>query len=101
MLRPALACTVVLIVFALFSLPARAAFSLLPQAEPAAKPPQPPPGASVEQLVERGDELRAEKIFSGALEYYRAALAKSPDNASLHNRIEIGRASCREIFVGS
>lgn len=89
MLRPALACAVVSIVFALSSLPAQAAFSLLPQAEPAARPPQPPPGASVEQLTERGDELRAEKILSGAIEYYRAALAKSPDSASLHNRIGI------------
>ena len=89
MLRPALACVVSLTVFAVFSLSTQAAFSLLPQAEPAAKPPEPPPGASVEQLVERGDELRAEKIFSGALEYYRAALAKTPNSASLHNRIGI------------
>jgi tetratricopeptide (TPR) repeat protein len=89
MLRTALACVVGLTFFTLFSLPAQAVFSLLPQAGPAARPPQPPPGASVEQLVERGDELRAEKILSGAIEYYRAALAKSPDSASLHNRIGI------------
>jgi len=89
MRRLALAWVVGVTFLALLSLPARAGLSLLPQTEPAAKLPEPPPGASVEQLVERGDELRAEKILPGALEYYRAALAKTPHSASLHNRIGI------------
>jgi tetratricopeptide (TPR) repeat protein len=89
MFRPALACVIALTVSPLFSLPAQAASSLPPQTESAAKPAEPPPGASVEELTERGDELRAEKILPGALEYYRAALAKTPRSASLHNRIGI------------
>jgi tetratricopeptide (TPR) repeat protein len=87
MFRPALACIVGVTVFIPLSL--QAASSLPPQVENAVKVPQPAPGASVEQLVERGDALRAEKASSGALEYYRAALAKTPDSASLHNRIGI------------
>ncbi len=79
MFRPALACILSVTAFTLCPLPASAASSLWPQAEPAAKLPEPPPGASVEQLVERGDELRAEKIYSGALEYYRAALAQESE----------------------
>jgi tetratricopeptide (TPR) repeat protein len=89
MLRPALSCVLGIVVFTLFPLPTRAAPSLPPQEGAAAKLSEPPPGASVEQLVERGDELRAEKILPGALEYYQAALAKTPRSASLHNRIGI------------
>lgn len=89
MLRPALICVLSVTALPLFSLSAPAALSLLPQSEAAAKIPDPPPGASVEQLVERGDELRAEKILTGALEYYRAGLAKDPNSASLLNRIGI------------
>jgi tetratricopeptide (TPR) repeat protein len=46
----------------------------------------PAPNASVEELEKRGDELRAEKNFLDALDYYRAALAKQPGFASLHNK---------------
>ena len=89
MLRPALACVVGVTVFALLCAPARGSLSLLPQAEPFAKHSEPPLGASVEQLTARGDELQAEKDLQGALEYYRAALAKTPNSAPLHNRIGI------------
>jgi tetratricopeptide (TPR) repeat protein len=50
----------------------------------------PSPDASPEQLLERGDELRAEKAYLDALDYYRAALVHSPKlAASIHNRIGI------------
>jgi tetratricopeptide (TPR) repeat protein len=48
----------------------------------------PAPGASVQELEQRGDELRAEKIYLDALDYYRAALAKKPD-ARIYNKVGI------------
>jgi tetratricopeptide (TPR) repeat protein len=49
----------------------------------------PSANASFEKLVNRGDELRTEKAYLDALDYYRAALAKKPDDASVHNRMGI------------
>jgi tetratricopeptide (TPR) repeat protein len=49
----------------------------------------PPADASFEDLIERGDQLRAEKAYLDALDYYHAALAKKPNDASVHNRIGI------------
>ena len=38
---------------------------------------EPPPNdATAETLEERGDSLRAQKLYLDALDYYRAALAK-------------------------
>jgi tetratricopeptide (TPR) repeat protein len=55
----------------------------LPRAYP------PPAQASAEELEERGDELRAEKAYIEAVDYYRAALAKKPNNAALYNKAGI------------
>jgi tetratricopeptide (TPR) repeat protein len=44
--------------------------------------------APVDELERRGDELRAEKAYLDALDYYRAALAKKPD-ARIYNKIGI------------
>jgi tetratricopeptide (TPR) repeat protein len=85
----ALPWVVCLAVLASFSSPSFPAFSLLPQAGHSDKIPEPPPGLSVEELTQRGDELRAEKVLSGALEYYRAALVQAPNSAALYNRIGI------------
>jgi tetratricopeptide (TPR) repeat protein len=49
----------------------------------------PPPNASVEELEKKGDELRGEKAFLDALDYYRAAIAKQPSIAELHNKAGI------------
>lgn len=49
----------------------------------------PSPGAAAQDLEERGDALRAEKSYLDALDYYRAALAKKPNNATLYNKIGI------------
>lgn len=49
----------------------------------------PPPNASAEDLEKRGDELRGQKAYLDALDYYRAALAKNPNNASLYNKAGI------------
>ena len=45
----------------------------------------PSANASADELEDRGDELRARKAYPDALDYYRAALAKS-DTATLHNK---------------
>ena len=51
---------------------------------------QPPSkDASAEQLEKEGDELRAEKAYLDSLDYFRAALAKQPDNPPVLNKIGI------------
>ncbi len=45
--------------------------------------------ASAEELERRGDELRAEKAYLDAVDYLRAALAKTPNVARLYNKIGI------------
>src|SRR5271167_1561380 len=47
----------------------------------------PAPGATPEELESRGDQLRTEKNFLDAIEYYQAALKGAPGNASLFNKI--------------
>jgi tetratricopeptide (TPR) repeat protein len=49
----------------------------------------PPPEATVADLDARGDQLRGEKLYLDALDYYRAALAKQPRSAGLLNKIGI------------
>jgi tetratricopeptide (TPR) repeat protein len=49
----------------------------------------PAPGASPEDLEKRGDELRTDKDFLDAIEFYQAALKGAPDSASLYNKIGI------------
>jgi tetratricopeptide (TPR) repeat protein len=53
---------------------------------PIATPMVVPPNASAEQLEVRGDELRAEKSYFDALDFYKAAIAKKPDSAKLYNK---------------
>ena len=51
---------------------------------------QPPSkDASAEQLERQGDELRAQKAYLDSLDYFRAALGKTPDNAPVLNKIGI------------
>ena len=47
-----------------------------------------PPDASakVTELEARGDQLRAEKAYLDALDYYQAAIKKNPDKAELYNK---------------
>lgn len=49
----------------------------------------PSPSASAEELEARGDELRAQKAYFDALDYYQAALAKDPKNARISNKAGI------------
>jgi tetratricopeptide (TPR) repeat protein len=49
----------------------------------------PAPGATPEQLEQRGDDLRAEKNFLDAVDYYEAALKGTTNIASVYNKIGI------------
>ena len=49
----------------------------------------PAPGASTEQLEKRGDELRTDKNYVDAVDYYQAAMRGAPGNASVFNKIGI------------
>jgi tetratricopeptide (TPR) repeat protein len=49
----------------------------------------PSPNAAAADLEQRGDTLRAEKAYLDALDYYRSALAKEPNNARLYNKVGI------------
>ncbi|MGH9603360.1 MAG: tetratricopeptide repeat protein [Terriglobales bacterium] len=47
----------------------------------------PPANWSAEDLETRGDSLRAEKAYADSIDYYRAALGKRPNSASLNNKM--------------
>ena len=49
----------------------------------------PAPGASPEELERRGDDLRTDKNYLDAIDYYQAALKGAPGNASVFNKIGI------------
>jgi len=49
----------------------------------------PPPGASAQELEKRGDELRAQKAYLDAIDYYRAALPKATQTAPVLNKLGI------------
>jgi tetratricopeptide (TPR) repeat protein len=58
------------------------------------QPPQrrsapPDDGATLTELEARGDQLRAEKAYLDALDYYEAAIRKAPDKAGLYNKAGI------------
>ena len=49
----------------------------------------PAPDATAADLEAKADELRAEKLYLDAMDYYRAAMAKNPQSAALFNKIGI------------
>lgn len=49
----------------------------------------PRPDATVSELEQRGDELRMQKLYLDAIDYYRAGLIKEPNAARLLNKIGI------------
>ncbi|HZP18548.1 MAG TPA: tetratricopeptide repeat protein [Terriglobales bacterium] len=53
---------------------------------------QPPsPAATAEELEKQGDELRGRKAYLDAIDYFRAALKKSPNNPAILNKIGISQ----------
>ena len=57
---------------------------VIPPPMRSAEPPS--PTSSSEELERRGDELRAQKAYLDALDYYAAAQTKSPKNAQIWNK---------------
>ena len=49
----------------------------------------PAPDAKASDLEQQADQLRSDKLYLDALDYYRAALAKKPNDARLLNKIGI------------
>jgi len=49
----------------------------------------PPPNATLQELEDRGDQLRSEKAYADALDYYRAAIQKDQHVAHLYNKAGI------------
>ena len=49
----------------------------------------PSPTSSVADLEKQGDELRSQKAYLDAIDYFHAALGKAPDNASIENKLGI------------
>lgn len=60
--------------------------AIVPQQIRKAEPPS--PTASAQELEDSADDLRGEKAFADALDYYHAAMAKA-DTAILHNKVGI------------
>jgi tetratricopeptide (TPR) repeat protein len=60
------------------------------QVAPPMRQVQPPsPTASVSELEKQGDELRSQKAYLDAIDYFRAALVKAPNNAGVQNKLGI------------
>ena len=49
----------------------------------------PSPTASPEELEKRADELRGEKAYLDAIDYFQAALIKAPHSAPIENKLGI------------
>ena len=49
----------------------------------------PPKDASAQELEKQADQLRGEKEYLDAVDYYRAAMAKVPQNAQISNKLGI------------
>jgi len=84
-------CLVILIVSAVPTVQAQTSTSELVQISPPTMRRAAPPSATAtaEELEKRGDELRVEKDYLDALDYYRAALAKNRNNAKVYNKAGI------------
>ena len=91
MRRQPLVCLLTLVVSALSTVQAQTSNSELVQVSPPTIRRTPPPSAtsSMEELEKRADELRVQKDYLDALDYYRAILAKKPNNPGICNKAGI------------
>jgi tetratricopeptide (TPR) repeat protein len=89
--RLPLLCLITLAISILPAVQAQTSNSELVQISPPTIRRAEPPAASATagELEKRGDELRVEKAYLDALDYYRAALAKNPNSAMLYNKAGI------------
>jgi len=51
----------------------------------------PPANATAEELENRAEQLRSEKDYADAIDYYRAAISKDRRNAGLYNKVGIAQ----------
>ncbi|HWH57921.1 MAG TPA: tetratricopeptide repeat protein [Terriglobales bacterium] len=80
-----------LLIFAA-TLPSRAQLSQLDQiqvAPPMRQVPPPSPDATAKELERQADQLRSQKAYIDAIDYFEAAIKKDPNNATLYNKIGI------------
>jgi tetratricopeptide (TPR) repeat protein len=91
MRRQSLFCLLILVIPLVATVQAQTSSPELVQISPPTfRRTQPPSAtASVEELEKRGDELRVEKDYLDALDYYRAVLAKKPNNPAVCNKAGI------------
>jgi tetratricopeptide (TPR) repeat protein len=91
MCRQFLFCLLILVIPSVSTVQAQTSSPELVQISPPTfRRTQPPSAtASVEELEKRGDELRVEKDYLDALDYYRAVLAKKPNNPAVCNKAGI------------
>ena len=87
-------CFVCILALAAFAVPAVQAQGVPSEqvevGPPAMRRAEPPPAtSSAEELEKRGDSLRAEKAYLDALDYYRAAMAKKPNDPQILNKLGI------------
>jgi tetratricopeptide (TPR) repeat protein len=66
-------------------------------APPMRQVPPPSSSASASELEKQGDELRAQKQYMDAIDYYHAALTKDPQNAALCNKLGIAELMLQRI----
>lgn len=83
-------CLLTFLLFAASHLPAQTNAEIVQViTPPSPRPAAPSSTASVEDLENQGDDLRVQKAYFDALDYYRAALAKDPKNARIYNKAGI------------
>ena len=67
-----------------------------PAGAPAVRTVEPPAhDATAESLERSGDNLRAQKLYLDACDYYKAALVKKPDTAAVYNKLGIAELQMR------
>ena len=86
-----LVCVLTLAIFCAPAAQAQGSLSEMVQVGPPPTRRAEPPNAtaSVKELEDRGDDLRSEKAYLDALDYYQAALAKKPDDSDIHVKVGI------------
>jgi tetratricopeptide (TPR) repeat protein len=75
--------------FTPFAFPQNPPFDQIQIAPPMRQVAPPSSSASATELEKQGDDLRGQKQYMDAIDYYHAALTKSPQNAALCNKLGI------------
>lgn len=95
MRRPSFCCLLCLALLVAPSLRAQNSEVVQVSPPPVRRAEPPAATAPVQELEDIGDELRGEKAYLDALDYYNAALAKDPKNAPICNKAGIAELQMR------